>query len=66
MNARDSLTTTKQPARIARVILSDKSIAYNVVANLDGHEFVFACQTAGHADTLANSINQSSWIERSA
>jgi len=64
MNARDSMTTVKQPARILRVTLSDKSIAYNVLANLDGKEFVFACQTAGHADTLANAINACSWIER--
>lgn len=65
VNARDSMTTTKQPARIAKVTMTDKSIAYNVLAKLDGQEFVFACQTAGHADTLANAINQSSWIERS-
>lgn len=65
MNARDSMTAVK-PARIATVTMSDKSIAYNVLASLDGQEFVFACQTAGHADTLANAINQASWIERSA
>ena len=53
------------PARVAKVTMSDKSIAYNVLADLDGQEFVFACQTAGHADTLANAINQACWIERS-
>ena len=59
------MTTKHTPARIAEVTLSDQSVAYNVVADLDGQEFVFACQTAGHADTLAKAINQTSWIERS-
>lgn len=59
------MNTTNQPAQHLRVTLSDKSIAHNVVAMLDGKEFVFACQTAGHADTLAKAINQASWIERS-
>ena len=56
--------TTKQAARIIPVTMSDKSIAYNVIAALDGQEVVFACETAGHAATLANAINQASWIER--
>ena len=57
--------TGEVPARLCKVTMSDKSIAYNVLAKLDGQEFVFACQTAGHADTLASAINQASWIERS-
>lgn len=55
----------EQPARLCRVVLSDKSIAYNVVAKLEGQEFVLACQDREHAVTLADAINQASWIERS-
>lgn len=64
MNARDSMTTTKQPADVVRVKLSDNSIAYNVIARLDGQGVCFGCQDAKHADALAEAINQAAWIEK--
>ena len=50
-------------AVIEKQIMSDKSVAYNVIATIDGHLVRFACQTAGHASNLASSINNTSWAE---
>lgn len=63
MSNRDSMTTVKQPARSVRRVMSDGSTAYDVAADLDGRTFIFACQTAGHANDLARAINQAVWIE---
>jgi hypothetical protein len=60
------LAAPRTEASLVRVTLTDGSSAHNVLAKLDGLEFVFACESAGHANALASAINQASWIERSA
>ena len=57
-------TVTDAPAVVMPTRLSDNSIAYNVIATIDGTEFAFACVGECHAIKLRDAIRECAWIER--
>lgn len=53
-------------ATIAKVTLTDNSIAWNVLLKVEGQTIVFAAYNARHAQQLALAMNGCAWIERAA
>jgi hypothetical protein len=50
-------------AQAVKQVLSDGSIAWNVIADICGHRVTFACIGRTHALSLAANLNRVAWLQ---